>query len=50
VALWEGEKTKGKRNKYTNFTVQEAVEKKKKIVVKMAITVVDHYPKSFIVD
>jgi len=47
VALWEGEKDIGKGTKYADFTVKNAVEKKKKIVVKMAITVVDHYPKSF---
>jgi len=50
VALWEGEKTIGKGIKYADFTVKNAVEKKKKIIVKMAIAVMDHYPKSFTVD
>ena len=47
VALWEGEKTIGKGIKYADFTVKNAVEKKKKITIKMAISVLDHYPKSF---
>ena len=50
VALWEGEKTIGKGIKYASFTVKNAVEKKKKITIKMAIAVLDHYPKSFTVD
>jgi len=50
VALWEGEKSIGKGTKYADFIVKNAVEKKKKITVKMAISVVDHYPKSFIPD
>ena len=48
VALWEGEKSIGHGIKYADFTVHNAVEKKKKkITVKMAIAVLDHYPKSF---
>jgi len=47
VALWEGEKPSGHGIKYADFTGKNAVEKKKKITVKMAIAVVDHYPKSF---
>jgi len=47
VALWKGEEGNGKGKKNVNLTVYNAGEKKKKIVVKMAITVVDHYPKSF---
>jgi len=47
VALWEGEKTIGHGTKYADFTVKNAVEKKKKIIIKMAIAVLDHYPKSF---
>ena len=47
VALWEGEKTIGHGIKYADFTVKNAVEKKKKITIKMAIAVLDHYPKSF---
>ena len=50
VALWEGEKTIGKGTKYASFTLKNAVEKKKKIIVKMAISVVDHYPKIYSVD
>jgi len=50
VALWEGEKPIGTGTKYADFTVHNAVEKKKKIIVKMAIAVLDHYPKSFTVD
>ena len=50
VALWEGEKTIGKGIKYADFTVKNAVEKKKKITIKMAIAVLDHYPKSFTPD
>ena len=50
VALWEGEKTIGKGIKYASFTVENAVEKKKKIVINMAIAVMDHYPKSFYSD
>ena len=50
VALWEGEKTIGKGIKYADFTVKNAVEKKKKIIVKMAISVLDHYPKTVLVD
>ena len=47
VALWEGEKTIGHGIKYADFTVKNAVEKKKKITVKMGISVVDYYPRSF---
>jgi len=47
VALWEGEKLIGHGAKYATATVKNAVEKKKKITVNMAIAVLDHYPKSF---
>ena len=47
VALWEGEKPIGHGIKYAVFTVKNAVEKKKKITIKMAIAVADYYPKSF---
>ena len=47
VALWKGEEPIGHGTKYADFTVKNAVEKKKKITVKMAIAVIDHYPKSF---
>ena len=50
VALWEGEKTIGHGTKYADFTVKNAVEKKKKITVKMAISVLDHYPKTYTPD
>ena len=47
VALWKGEEPIGHGTKYADFTVYNAVEKKKKITISMAITVLDHYPKSF---
>ena len=47
VALWEGEKTIGKGIKYASFTVKNAVEKKKKIIIKMAVAVEDYWPRSF---
>ena len=47
VALWEGEKPIGHGIKYAVFTVKNAVEKKKKITIKMAIAVADYYPRSF---
>ena len=50
VALWEGEKDIGKGIKYADYTVKNAVEKKKKIVVKMGISVEDYWPRSFSVD
>jgi len=50
VALWEGEKPIGHGIKYADFTVHNEVEKKKKIIISMAISVLDHYPKSFTPD
>ena len=50
VALWEGEKSIGKGIKYADYTVENAVEKKKKIVIKMGISVEDYWPRSFSVD
>ena len=50
VALWEGEKTIGHGTKYAQFTLVNAVEKKKKITVNMAIAVLDHYPKIYTPD
>ena len=50
VALWEGEKPIGHGTRYADFTINNAVEKKKKIVVRMAIAVLDHFPKSFTSD
>jgi len=47
VALWEGEKQIGRGIRYADITVKNAVEKKKKITIKMAIAVADYYPKSF---
>ena len=49
VALWEGEKPIGKGKKYASLRLVNAVEKKKKIVVKMALGVLNFYPKSFTV-
>ena len=50
VALWEGEKPIGHGIRYAVVTVRNAVEKKKKIMVNMAVAVLDHYPKLFITD
>ena len=50
VALWEGEKPIGHGIRYADVTVRNAVEKKKKIRVNMAVAVLDHYPKSFTPD
>ena len=50
LALWEGEKPIGHGIRYADFILHNAVEKKKKITVNMAIAVVDHYPKSFFSD
>ena len=50
VALWEGEKPIGHGIRYADVVVRNAVEKKKKITVKMAVAVLDHYPKLFITD
>ena len=50
VALWEGEKPIGHGTKYADFTVHNAVEKKKKITINMAIGVLDYYPRILLVD
>ena len=47
VALWEGEKPIGHGIKYATITVKNAVEKKKKTVVNMALSVLSFYPTSF---
>ena len=48
VALWEGEKTIGTGTKYTSVTLKNAVEKKKKkITVKLALSVQKFYPSLF---
>jgi len=49
VALWEGEKPIGHGIKYAAITVENAVEKKKKIVVNMTTEVLNFSPASFIV-
>ena len=49
LALWEGEKLIGKGIKYATLKVPNAVEKKKKIVVKMTLAALNFYPKSFVV-
>jgi len=46
----EGQKMFEQGKKYAVFTEKKAVEKKKKITVKMAIAVLDHYPKTVLVD
>ena len=49
VALWEGEKPIGTGIKYASLKLVNAVEKKKKIVVKMTLGVLNFYPSSFVV-
>ena len=50
IALWEGEKLIGTGIKYATVTLKNAVEKKKKIVVKMTTEVLSFYPVSFTAD
>ena len=47
VALWEGEKTIGQGKKYVSVKVTDAVEKKKKKVVKLDLKVLSYSPTSF---
>jgi len=47
VAIWEGEKLIGTGIKYATVTLENAVEKKKKIVVDMTTEVIKFYPVSF---
>ena len=47
VTLWEGEKLIGVGKKYATAVVKNAVEKKKKIVVKMTLGVPSVSPTSF---
>ena len=47
VALWEGEKPIGHGIKYATATVENAVEKKKKILVNMTTEVLNFSPVSF---
>ena len=49
VALWEGEKPIGKGIKYATVTKLNAVEKKKKKQVNMAISVTNLQPTEFVV-
>ena len=50
IALWEGEKLIGTGIKYATVTLKNAVEKKKKIVVKVTTEVLSFYPVSFTAD
>jgi len=47
VVLWEGEKTIGQGERYASVKVTDAVEKKKKKVVKLDLSVLSFYPTSF---
>ena len=47
VALWEGEKLIGTGKKYASAVVPNAVEKKKKLLVKMTLGVPSISPQSF---
>ena len=50
IALWEGALPIGHGIRYADFTVKNAVEKKKKVTIRMAIAVLDHFPRSFTSD
>ena len=47
IAVWEGEKPIGHGVKYATATLKNAVEKKKKVVVRMATGVLNFSPASF---
>jgi len=47
VVLWEGEKTIGQGKRYVTAKVTDAVEKKKKKVVKLDLKVLSYSPSSF---
>ena len=47
VVLWEGEKTIGTGKRYAQVMVSNAVEKKKKLEVKLDLKVLSFYPTSF---
>ena len=47
VAIWEGEEPIGHGLKYATVTLKNAVEKKKKMTVKMTTEVLSFYPVSF---
>ena len=49
VVVWEGEKPIGRGKKYAQVKVTGAVEKKKKIVVKLNLAVLGFSPSSFTV-
>ena len=50
VALWEGEKPIGHGLKYATKTLHNAVEKKKKIVVRLGMSIRDFSPRVFYAD
>ena len=50
VALWEGEKPIGHGLKYVTKTLKNAVEKKKKIVVKFGMSIRNFFPGVFYAD
>jgi len=47
VAVWEGEKPIGTGKKYAQVVLTNAVEKKKKIVVRLDLAVLNFSPSSF---
>jgi len=47
VVLWEGEKPIGQGKRYASVKVTGAVEKKKKIEVKLDLKVLSYFPTSF---
>ena len=47
VALWEGEKPIGRGIKYKDITLRNAVEKKKKIVVRFGLSIREFSPGIF---
>jgi len=47
VVLWEGEKTIGTGKRYAQVMVSNAVEKKKKLEVKLDLKMLAFYPSSF---
>ena len=50
VALWEAEKPIGTGKRYAIASVPNAVEKKKKKIIKLSVSVSDYSPKSFFGD
>ena len=47
LAIWEGEKPIGRGKKYAQVKVTSAVERKKKLVVKLDLAVLGYSPASF---